>query len=251
MPVEIRKRTILELLAERGFVETRELARALGISELTVRRDLDALEKQGVLRRVRGGAVSAGYSELPFYDRADQCAEEKTHIAEKAASYICDGDCVLLEAGTTVSAMLPMVLKKRNLKVVTHAINIAAALLRCPDIQVTVIGGSVRSLSWATVGPMAEEAVRELHFEKLFLSCDGITVENGLTAYDESEARLNHRMIERAAECYLLADHNKFGRNALHRIVPLHQVHVIITDSGTAPEMLKSIRAQGGEVVVV
>jgi DeoR/GlpR family transcriptional regulator of sugar metabolism len=147
--------------------------------------------------------------------------------------------------------MLPMVLKRRNLKVVTHAINIAGTLLRCPEIQLTVIGGSVRSLSWATVGAMAEDAVGELYFEKLFLSCDGVTVENGLTAYDESEARLNRRMIERAAQCYLLADHSKFGRDALHRVVPLQMVQVILTDSGIAPEILESLRGQGPEVVVV
>jgi DeoR/GlpR family transcriptional regulator of sugar metabolism len=115
----------------------------------------------------------------------------------------------------------------------------------------TVIGGSVRSLSWATVGAMAEDAVGELYFEKLFLSCDGVTVENGLTAYDESEARLNRRMIERAAQCYLLADHSKFGRDALHRVVPLQMVQVILTDSGIAPEILESLRGQGPEVVVV
>jgi DeoR/GlpR family transcriptional regulator of sugar metabolism len=251
MPLEVRKKTILDLLAERSFVETRALAQALGVSELTVRRDLDALDRQGLLKRVRGGAVSAGYNELPFNDRADQYAEEKARIAEKAASHIEDGDCVLLEAGTTVSAMLPAVVKKRNLRVVTHAINIAATLLRYPDIHLTMIGGSVRPASWATVGTMAEEAVQDLNFEKLFLSCDGVTVEHGLTAYDESEARLNRRMIERAAQCYLLADHGKFGRNALHHIVPLHQVQVIITDSGIAPEVLESIRVKGNEIVVV
>ena len=250
MLADRRRSSILEMLGERSFVETSELARLLDVSELTVRRDLTELESQGVVRRVRGGAVATGQEELSFKARRIQHAEEKQRIAQRAAELVEDGDCVLLEAGTTVSAMVPFVRARRGLKVVTHAVNIAASLLQCSSVDLTMIGGTVRPNSWATVGASAEAAIQELYFEKLFLSCDGITVEHGLTAYDEDEAQLNRKMIERAAQCYLLADHSKFGKDALYRVTDLAAMTAVITGTEIGPELLEAVRAAGIEVLM-
>jgi DeoR/GlpR family transcriptional regulator of sugar metabolism len=248
MLADRRRSTILELLGEYAFVETSELARLMSVSELTVRRDLTELETEGFVRRVRGGAVATAEEELSFKARRIRHAEEKQRIAERAAELVEDGDCVLLEAGTTVSAMVPFLRARRGLRVVTHAVNIAASLLQCGGVDLTMIGGTVRPNSWATVGVSAEAAIQGLYFEKLFLSCDAITLEHGLTAYDENEAQLNRKMIQRAAQCYLLADHSKFGKDALYRVTDLTAMTAIITGAGIDTELLEAIRAAGVEV---
>lgn len=251
MLTEERRQTILEQLRARSMLSVAELSERLAVSPMTIRRDLQALEAQGALLRVRGGAASLHAANEPsLISREEQSAEEKEAIGQAAAGLVADGDVIILDAGTTTQHLARNLRTRRKVVVVTNAINVAAEILRCEGVEVIIVGGKLKKKEMSLVGPFGCHALGQIHADKLFLSVAGVDPEAGLTDYDLLEVDGKQAMIRAAREVILLADHTKFGVVSFARIAPLQTLHKVVTDSGTPLHYLDTLRQSQIEVIV-
>jgi DeoR family transcriptional regulator of aga operon len=247
-----RFREILDRLADRGSVDVEDLARDLGVSSATVRRDLETLHEQHLLERTHGGAVAInGLYELPLRYRGSLHHEEKVRIARAALEHIADGATIALTGGTTTTEVGRMLVHRSDLTVVTNAINIAGELAVRPNIRLIVSGGVARAASYELVGPLADDTLAQLHVEVAFIGVDGITAATGLTTHREIEARTNRMTVERASRVIVVADGSKIGTTALARICDIDKVDTLITDKGADPGELRALSAAGVAVEAV
>ncbi len=234
-----RHQAILYLLEQGGRVTVAELAERFAVSEMTVRRDLDALERQGLLRRVRGGAVSArGRSyEPPFLTRSTVHQVEKERIGQVAAQLVEDGDSIALDVGTTTLEVARCLRQsgRRNLTVVTSSFRAAGLLAEQPDIRIVLTGGILRPGELSLVGQMAEQAFERFYVDKLFLGIGGVDLQAGLTEYNLEDAQVKQAMIRSAKEVILVTDSSKFDQVAFAAVAPLEAVDRIVTDTGIPP----------------
>jgi DeoR family transcriptional regulator of aga operon len=242
--------TILERLSEQGSVAVTGLARDLGVSMATIRRDLELLESQRLLSRTHGGAVSHGVLyELPLRYRAGRHEAEKHRIAEAAAARLGDARVVGLTGGTTTTEVARRI-AGRTLTVVTNALNIAAELAMRPNLKLIATGGVARSESYELVGPMADATLDGLNLDVVFVGVDGAS-RAGMTTHHDVEAHTNRRMIERARRVVVVCDASKIGRSALAVICPARQVDELITDTDASEDGLDELRAAGVRVITV
>lgn len=249
---ERRNRT-LKMLKDNGQVSVVELSHLLDVSEVTIRKDLQYLERRNLLIRTHGGAMLNDYlvQDQHFDEKGKRYAAEKQRIGEAAAGLVEDGDTILMDAGTTIIQIARHLNGKRKLTILTSAINVAMELLRLPDIQLVMLGGLIRSTSAAVVGPYAETMVRDHYCSKFFLAVDGLDPDFGLTTTNALEAHLNKMMIDSAQKTILVMDSSKFGRRGLSRICGLERIHLIITDSGISDTMKRVIEDRGVELLIV
>lgn len=248
-----RQKNIIEKINTGTPISVSELSRELGVSSVTIRRDLDRLEKEGMLARTHGGAIPVGggsEEEPSFTEKMDQFPVEKLASAYKAAELIKDGDTILLGAGTTITALAKLLKDRPNLTVVTNTVNVAMELAQSEGINLVLTGGNIRTKSYALVGSLAERTLREIHVEKAFLSVNGLSIEHGLTTPNMTEAHTNSIMVEVADQLIVLADHSKIGRVALSRFAPISAVSTLITDSGTPQDFIEELRKRSVEVIV-
>ena len=252
MLAEERHQHILLLLNEKGAVTVSELCEQFGVSEMTVRRDLAALERKGLLRRVHGGAVSArGRSyEPPFLMRSSQHAQEKQHIAEAALSLIHDGDSIALDVGTTTLEIAKRLSDVRNLTIVTPSLHIANVLADNPHNRIILTGGILRPGELSLVGPFAERIFAELFVDKLFLGIGGLHLEAGLTEYNLEDAQVKRAMLRSAKECIVVTDSSKLGRIAFAAVGPISVMHTLITDDKADPAIVSRLEEMGVKVIV-
>jgi len=243
-----RRQQILKLLQRQGSVQVNELAGRLAVSRVTIRHDLEALEEEGALTRVRGGAV------LPedyrahsptFAARAQVNASAKDRIARWAADMIQEGEVVLVDASTTVFHMLPYLMRIRNLTVITTSLEMAAALAKDPSHTTILIGGELSPTGASVRGHLAKQNLAQLHARTAFISCSGFTVQEGLMQADIKEAELGESMIRAAERVVALIDSSKFGRRDLASFVPISRVAHILTDGDLAPAFVEELRAAG------
>ena len=243
---------ILELLAGDGSVAVGELARDLGVSEATIRRDLRALDQQRLLARSHGGAVAHGtLYELPVRYRTGHHREEKQWIARAARQRVPDGAVVALTGGTTTTEVARAIADRQGLTIVTNALNIAAELAVRPNLKLIVTGGVARSASYELIGPLAETTLEGLNVDLAFVGVDGLDPEAGLTTHHEMEAAVNHTLIARARRAIVVADASKLGRTALARISLLGEVDELITDAAADPALVAAFEAAGLRVTAV
>lgn len=247
-----REKVIMELLEQRGSVRVGELAGLFGVTEETVRRDLDRLEEKGVLRRSHGGAVPAQgrENETPYWFREVTQEKEKAIIAREALNHIAEGDRIILDASTTAWHIAKR-LRNMELTVVTNSIRVAVALSEFDKVKVIAIGGQLARRSLSFVGPAAEESVRNYHVDKLFLSCAGVDLEHGLSDSTDEQASMRRCMMKQADRRYLLVDHCKFGLKSLAVIGGINLVDEIITDEETSRDLIDQIAGVGVLVSVV
>ena len=208
-----RRQRILDLLRDQPGIKVTDLAQRLDVSEGTIRNDLNALEREGVLRRVRGGAVlrqNHRFVSPSFAARAQLNADAKEWIARRAADMVKDGDSILMDASTTVFAMVPHLEGIRNLTVVTNGIEIALALARYGH-SVILIGGMVHADGASVIGHLGGKILRDLHIKTAFTSCSGFSVDVGLTEIDIQEEQVKRQMITSAEQVIALIDSSKFG----------------------------------------
>ncbi len=252
-PIETRKAKILELLAENGKVRVRELSAMFGISEVTARFDLEALETEGLLRRVHGGAVasSQNYYNLSVRQRMKTNELEKTAIAARVAEEICDNDTVLMNSGTSVLFVLRAIKKKKNICIVTNSITVAAEAAGLSAFRVILLGGAVDSEYRFTHGMDTIRALSAYHADKLVLSIDGATATGGYTTYYNDEAELSREMLEHADTTIVAADSSKIGRTAFAQISPVERADILITDASAPEGALRAISSRGVEVITV
>lgn len=246
-----RHTLILATARAAGRVEVQQLAGELDVTPETVRRDLTALERMGLLRRVHGGAVPVeriGY-EPALAQREHVLAAEKDRIAEAALDELPDGGSVLIDAGSTTVRLAGMLPADREMVVVTHALPVATALAALPLVTLHLIGGTVRRRTLAAVGTWAEQALGDIRVDVAFLGTNGLTVEDGLSTPDLAEAAIKRALVAAAARTVVLTDHSKIGRTELAVVAPLSRVDTVVTDSGVAPELADEIEAAGPRVV--
>jgi len=248
-----RHSKIIELIARQGKVEVQELSRLFQISAVTIRNDLKDLHRRGLVRRAHGGAVriETVNVDATLQVKASLRADEKQRIGAAAAALIKDGDSVILDSGTTTQHIAKQIKDRKDLTVITNGINIAMELLGVKDVRLVLLGGMVRQNSYSAVGHFAEDMLRQLSADKLFLAVDAFDLDFGLSTPNPEESKVNQAMVQIATETILVADSSKFGKRSLSRIVPLSAIHKIITDSSLAPDFEASLRARGVEVVMV
>ncbi|WP_406728814.1 DeoR/GlpR family DNA-binding transcription regulator [Streptomyces sp. GD-15H] len=243
---EQRRTLILDEVRRRGGVRVNELTRKLGVSDMTVRRDLDALARQGVLEKVHGGAVplvEASTHEPGFEAKSGLELSAKDDIARAAAELVAPGAAIALSGGTTTYALANQLLEVPDLTVVTNSVRVAdvfhAAQRTSGPRQgaaTVVLTGGVRTPSDSLVGPVADQAIAVLHFDLLFLGVHGISVEAGLSTPNLAEAETNRRLVQSARQVVVVADHTKWGTVGLSSFASLDQVDTLVTDSGLPAE---------------
>lgn len=247
-----RRQHILGLLQNQGRVLVTELSQVLGISQITIRKDLDYLQSKGLVQRTHGGAlpVSTGAMFDPsLQEKQKQHSLEKQRIAGAAAKLVQEGQCVMLDSGTTTTAVAQALRRLSHLTVITNAINIAADLAGT-DFEVILTGGTLRKNSFSMVGPLAEDVLEEMHADILFLGVDGFDLEIGLTTPNVLESRVNRAMVKAAKRVIVVCDSTKFHRRSLSRIIPPSSVHCVITDRGLSDADAETLRGHGIELIV-
>ena len=236
-----RRRKIAEMVNGRGKVKVAELARLFEISEVSIRADLADLEAQGLLSRVHGGAVSSykSYYNMDLQQRLSMNREKKERIAEKVAGMIENHDTIMFNSGTTTLAIFRRIPAGLTLNIVTNSITIALEAAANPNYNVVLLGGSVNARYQFVYGDNAGAQLKQYHADKLILSVDGISAEDGFTTYYDREAELDRLMLAGSATRIVAADSSKLGRTAFAHIAPLEAADYIITntDSSTAEDI--------------
>ena len=240
---------IQQLLEAHEAVTVGQLVQHLGVSEATVRRDLDALQSSGLVRRTHGGAIWAPLHELPYPARGSRRVAEKRAIARAAALLVAPGDTLFLGGGST-TLHLAGLLVDADVTVVTNSLPVATELSRGRRGQVIVIGGTLRTPEQSMVGPRAVESIRSYRAGIAFLGVPALDAEQGFTADGDVEAATDLAFIDNAKRCVVVADHSKLGRVATTHVVPLAAIDTVVTDTGAPTDVIDELRSAGSNVVV-
>jgi DeoR/GlpR family transcriptional regulator of sugar metabolism len=252
-----RAEFILRELHLHGRVDAEELSSRLQVNSSTIRRDLERLEQQNLLRRVHGGALSVdllasstyAYG-LTFQENMRKQSEEKALIAQVALRLIQPGDAIALSPGTTTTHLARAIrhAQLEPLTVVTNALNIAMELNGLKNITLTLVGGLLLPDFFALVGPLAEQSLNQMYISKAFIGVTGLSPEHGLTGPNQLEALTYRLTIQHALQTIVLADHTKLGQVALHAIAPATAIHTLVTDQAAPAEILARFRALGVKI---
>ncbi|TXB62361.1 DeoR/GlpR family DNA-binding transcription regulator [Phaeodactylibacter luteus] len=253
MRIAERHRYITEKLHSAGAVSVASLAEEMGVSVVTVRKDLQLLEEQGLLLRSHGGASlpSAFVNDRPIAEKQDVRAEEKRLIAQAAAGLLQPDEAIIIGSGTTVDAFARALPRSFRGTVLTAALNVAGALAAHPALELVLLGGVVRKSAASAVGPYAEDMLRHFACNRLFLSVDGISPDFGLTTSNMMEAHLNAQMCRAAQQVVVLADASKFGKKGFGRICGLPEVDLIVTDAALPELYQEAVEAAGVKLLMV
>ncbi|PVZ15974.1 MULTISPECIES: DeoR/GlpR family DNA-binding transcription regulator [unclassified Pseudomonas] len=234
MKVANRRHTLLEFVhANPGNANVETLCALLGVSEATVRRDLTALAEQGLVMRTYGGAahIGAREPEQSLQERSGQHSTEKARMARAALAHIHDHDTLLLDGGTSTAALARLLSERRGLHVITNNLLALPALQELPEGRVTLLGGDLRSESLCTFGPAALAMLERLSADKVFVSADGVVAGRGLCEASAEQAYLKDKMLQQAAEVFVLADASKLGRDNQQHWTPVSGHWRLITSA--------------------
>ncbi|WP_443056672.1 DeoR/GlpR family DNA-binding transcription regulator [Streptomyces sp. MUM 178J] len=240
-----------------GAVSLRELARVVQTSEVTVRRDVRALEAEGLLDRRHGGAVLPGgfTRESGFPQKSLSATAEKTAIADLAASLVEEGEAIVVGAGTTTQELARRLARVPGLTVVTNSLLVAQALAHANRVEVVMTGGTLRGTNYALVGSGAEQSLQGLRVSRAFLSGSGLTAERGLSTSNMLSASVDRALVQAAAEVVVLADHTKLGADTMFQTVPTDVITRLVTDEPPAHDdraatELQALADQGVQIAV-
>ena len=258
-----RMNALLDAMAADGHLEVGELARQLGVSPTTIRRDLNLLHEQQLVTRTRGGAVAttANY-DLPIRYRKADHGDEKARIGRAAAAMLAPGDTVGINGGTTTTEVARAIAEihpasalpggpPRQITIVTNAINIANELTVRRHVRLVMTGGVSRLQSFELTGPLAADTLAQVDLDYAMIGVDAFDPDSGAKAADEDEARVNQLMVRQARRAVVVADSSKLTARAFARICPLSDVHTFITDTGAPAEAVARIRRAGVQVITV
>ncbi len=245
-----RRERILELLAETGFATVEDLSSRLEVSSMTIRRDLQRLEDESLLRRLQGGATVAHGGEPAFAERTVEALPEKRAIARAAAAMVTDGEAVILDTGTTALEVARQLARRRNLTVITNSLRVVDALSRVSDTRLLVTGGTLKQTELALVGPVAERMLMERRADIAFISASGFSLPDGATDYEDLEVAVKRAMIQVSRRTYLIVHSSKLGRVSPLVIVAAAAFDGLITDSGVAPTFADEVRTAGLHLTV-
>lgn len=253
MLIEERRQHVLATIDREGRVLVSELSDALGISRITIRKDLAYLEERGLLQRTHGGALaphSGALLDPTLTEKEQQRLHEKQRIAEAAVKLVSEHQCVLLDSGSTTTMIARALRSFSSLTVITNAVNIASELTNT-NFEVMLTGGMLRRNSYSLVGPPAEDTLRDIHADILFLGVDGFDPVIGITTPNVLESRVNRAMVRVSRKVVVVCDSTKFNRRSLALIVPPSAVHTVITDKGVSSSDVDALRSAGIEVIIV
>jgi DeoR/GlpR family transcriptional regulator of sugar metabolism len=249
MATDERLVTLVHELQRSGRIDIGPTAAQLGITEMTIRRDLDVLVRRGIARRVRGGAVSllTRGSEVPYWMRELESLDAKRRIGAAAAALIADGGAVAIDSGST-AVHCANSLADRRLTVVAVSLRAAAAVVEGPDIQLIVPGGEIRREEQALAGPATVAAVTNLRLDVAILSACGLA-DATVTAYDLGDAAVKRALVDASAKVIVVADSSKLDRTAMAVVCGAARVDVLVTDTDADAAALKPWRDAGVEVI--
>lgn len=241
---------ILSELAKRGSVSVGGLSSLLGVSEATVRRDLTELGEEGSVRRTHGGAILRDTSdELPFSSKVTAYLAEKRRIGVATAALVAPGQVVGCSGGTTVVQVM-RALRGKAVRIVTNAVNVPMEFVHSPETEVWVTGGLFRGRTYELIGRIAERTLGEMNLDVALLGVDGLSLECGLTTYNQTEAHVSHELVARAREVWVVADGSKLGLVKPAVMAPIAKLTRLVTDTGASEDFVARLRDRGVEVVL-
>ena len=251
--VEERLITMSNYIREKQKATVKELADEYGITVVTVRSDLEKLEKRGQIRKVYGGAMSGMYlsHEGSFSARSVENLDHKMRIAQAAAEIIKDGSNIIIDAGTTTFEIAKRIKHKRNLHVVTNSLPVANELSMNPNIKITIIGGSLSPVNLCMVGPSSLFALENIRVNQAFIGTWGIDIDAGFTCSDSSEAEMRRKAISCAKETIIVADHSKFTRVSLFSFAAAEEIDTLITDTMISTETGQMLQQKGLNIITI
>ncbi|MFD0717221.1 DeoR/GlpR family DNA-binding transcription regulator [Paenibacillus sp. GCM10027626] len=247
---EERKKKILDQLIRDEKVRVHGMAEELGVSAETIRRDLDRLDKEGKLKKVYGGAVRHDLREHAFEYKSLLNVEEKQEIGRVAASLIEDGDRIFIGSGTTPLGIIGYLKDKRDVTIITHSTPVMRLAMEQFQGRIISIGGELNVTQQSARGPLAEWALQQLKANKAFIAPGGVSMTDGITDYDLNEANISRKMMERADDVIVLADHTKLGKTTFAHICALKEVNVLVTDSGCPEEWGRSLAGSATTLMI-
>jgi DeoR family transcriptional regulator of aga operon len=247
-----RRQKIIELIHQQGEGKVDEFAAQFGVSSVTIRHDLNLLEEQGCVHRCYGGAtLNPNFAfDQPLHRKGLMNKSAKEKIAAVAASLIKDGEAVILDSGSTIGCMPPYLGRKKDLVVMTNALNTAHQLSGYNNVDLFVVGGNLRRASFSLMGSQGVQQVKEYRFDKLFLGVDGFDLEAGVTTPNQGEAQVNRAMCEVSRQVIAVTDSSKFGRKSFCMIRAVDEIDVLITDSQIPQHYHQTLTEMGVEVIL-
>lgn len=253
---EERLRRILEIVNQEGKINVADICEQFDVSDMTARRDLRELDREGLIRRVHGGAVSRrGRSyEPPYQLRTAKHVEAKRAIGRRAAEMITDGESIALDVGTTTLEIARALEGKRNLTIITASLPIANEVVSNysldSDIRLILTGGIVRSGELSMIGNIAMETYNSFRVDKSFVGIGGVSLEDGLTEYNLEDAQVKKSLIESGHEVIVVADGSKFRTTTFATVAPLDVVDAIVTDSNVPADIIQALRDRGVQTII-
>ncbi len=249
---EERKSKILDSLNKHGKVKVCDLSQQYEVSEVTIRRDLQELEEEKLIKRVHGGAILSNNTkfEPTFSEKIDKFHDEKEYVGKLAASIIEDGDTIAIDTGTTTLSIAKYIVAK-NITVLTNSVDIAYELAKNHDVEVIVTGGALRWETRAMVGPVADNTLKNFRVDKAFIGTNGVCIMDGLTTPNIIEANTKREMIKIAKQTIVVCDHTKFGTVSFAKIVDLDSVDIIITDNQLDKELSEKFQEKDVRIMTV
>ncbi|MCD7937589.1 MAG: DeoR/GlpR family DNA-binding transcription regulator [Tannerellaceae bacterium] len=243
---------ILEALKKDGYVKVQELSEQLGVSEVTIRKDLKLLESKKMLYRNHGSAssLSSIISDKHIDIKEKLFTEEKIRIGQAANKILEPNDKIMIASGTTLLAFANEITTDHHLTVITSSVKVSLTLCYNPFIEIVQLGGIMRKNSVSVIGHYAENILESLSCNKLFLGVDGLDLD-GLTTSDMSEARINQQMIDASQKIIIMTDSSKFGKRGFCKICDLNKIHQIITDTNAPADIVEMLRERDIEVTLV
>lgn len=250
---EQRKRAIVDRIERDKQVFIADLAEQFDVSEMTIRRDLDELDHNGVIHRIHGGALAVPKigtkNEPPVFERSNEQTEEKKHIAKTVAGMIQNGEKIFLGSGTTTLAVAENLTHHKDLTVLTNAITIVNCLIPIKHITLIVFGGFLRRAELSMVGHFTQSALKDIQVDKVVIGMRGIHIEQGLTCDHLQELQTDQAILQLSKNIIIAADHTKFGHVATIRTAPITTASTIVTDGKAPDDMIRRIRSLGIEVI--
>jgi len=253
LDMEQRRKKIAELIAQQGKVKVAGLSKLFGISEVTIRNDLSGLESEGLLERTHGGAISTHrmYYNMSLKERMKTNEAEKKSIALRTASLILDGDTVMINSGSTTIFVIRELKNHKNLTVVTNSLSVAEEAIPFKNIHIILIGGNMDAQYQFTYGDDTVHQLGRYKADKLILSADGVSFEDGISTYHHLEAEVNRQMIARVNKTIVVADYTKIGMASFAYIDSIDSIDTLVTNKEANAEEIGQMAEKGIEVKLV
>ena len=252
MNLNIRDKFILDTLDKHGDITVNIIVKQFNISGMTARRDIANLAQQGFLLRTHGGAIKNDplSNMFSFSRRIDRYKERKITIGLRAAQYVRDNDTIYIDSGTTLIRMCQFLKNKKGLKIITNSLPAASELTNHSDMEIILIGGKIIPERRAIYGHVAVKQAADYHVQKAFIGTDGISLKNGLSAYDNNECNVSKTITNSADQVFLLCDSSKIEKESFYIFAPLSIIDTIITDNGIDTNIADNYKEKDINIII-